>query len=470
LGMAELARSSSEPVATTDALARHLREEIDARGGKPADVLVNESILLGHLLCAAHEAPLREDELAFFPEGALRLVDRLVCEGMLSPGEPWRPVETREWPHRQVSIRGVSRDQYQIVEGARVVATTEPPHLYRECHPGAVYLHQGARYRVQEIDAAARLVRVRREMADARTDPVMGVSVAPVGEPLQRRTVRLGQAAVGVSIGRLVVEEEVAAYREVGEGSRAPIRKTVDPPCRFALDTVGVWLDVPESLAASEHALHAAEHALMNALPIALLCDRRDAGSTSDPAASPGGRIYVFDGYQGGIGMAEKVYHLLDDLVQAAAELLRTCRCADGCPSCVHLAGCPSGNEGLDKAGGLALLSGQRCAPPPPRVTPAPTLERARAGGRPRRERSRPDAEEGDGLHLQERLRRIGEESLRERLTALGAARAGDVLDYVGIGPVVVLEVGKERAYVQLQGSVARMWVPLAQLRPLARR
>jgi hypothetical protein len=118
----------------------------------------------------------------------------------------------------------------------------------------------------------------------------------------------------------------------------------------------------------------------------------------------------------------------------------------------VHLAGCPRGNDALDKAGGLALLSGRPYA-----VRPAPRAPAVAAGA------ARSD------FGLQSRLRRVAEEAMRERLAALGPVQAGDAADYLGFGPVTVLEVVGERAYVQFQRSPARMWAPLTQIRKKAR-
>src|SRR5205814_4500621 len=116
----------------------------------------------------------------------------------------------------------------------------------------------------------------------------------------------------------------------------------------------GVWLDVPVSLEPDAASLHALEHGLVNALPLSLLSDRRDIGSSSEEH-----RLFVYDFAEGGIGLAEKAYHMLETLLERAATLLRDCPCSEGCPSCMHVSGCPRANSGLDKVGGLALLEGR---------------------------------------------------------------------------------------------------------------
>ena len=134
-------------------------------------------------------------------------------------------------------------------------------------------------------------------------------------------------------------------------------------------------------------------------------------------------------------------------LVQAAAELLRSCRCSDGCPCCVHLAGCTCGNEDLDKAEGIAILLGRSF------------VQRRETGMRPRLRSAEPWE-----TSTRTRLRHVVEDSLRERLKDREPLKVGDKADYSPYGAVVVLEIVGERARVQFEGSAATTWAPLAQL------
>jgi DEAD/DEAH box helicase domain-containing protein len=64
----------------------------------------------------------------------------------------------------------------------------------------------------------------------------------------------------------------------------------------------------------------------------------------------------IYDGYQGGAGIAELGYEAAGRHLATTAEIIESCPCADGCPSCVQSPKCGNGNEPLDKAGALALL------------------------------------------------------------------------------------------------------------------
>jgi DEAD/DEAH box helicase domain-containing protein len=98
--------------------------------------------------------------------------------------------------------------------------------------------------------------------------------------------------------------------------------------------------------------------------PLFLMCDERDLGVTSDPQsplADGQPAAVIFDNIPAGIGLSEQLYDLYEELVNQAFEIVSTCDCADGCPSCVG----PAGENG---AGGkretLAIFSILREAAP----------------------------------------------------------------------------------------------------------
>ena len=109
--------------------------------------------------------------------------------------------------------------------------------------------------------------------------------------------------------------------------------------------------------------LHGAEHALIAMMPYHVLCDRWDLGGLSSASsAEVRGKpvIFVYDGYEGGIGLAERAYHIYEELCESAEKMVRECRCKDGCPACIYSPKCGNDNQPLDKKGCIALL--KHCA------------------------------------------------------------------------------------------------------------
>jgi DEAD/DEAH box helicase domain-containing protein len=396
------------------------------------------------LICAAAERPLEAADLALFPSNADRLVERLTEAGELSHGPPWGAVA--KGAHSDLSLRGTSRNPFTLQTSQARIGTIEPPYLQRECYPGALYLHNGRGYRVVDIDEKTRVVRLTEDSLDSRTSPVVEVEVAPRDEPLATRDLEVGESRLVATVGPLRVCETVAGYRETSRGQT--MNAQLEQPLTTLLDTVGLWVDIPEALEPDGAALHAVEHALVNALPLALLCDRRDFASTSEER-----RLYVYDFAEGGIGLSEKAYHVLETLLVSAATLLRDCPCSEGCPSCMHIPGCPKGNGSLDKVGGLALLEGRNVggARVASRVLRSPS-DSAPYDAAPARRR---------------RLSAIADEDRRERYGASPRwLEVGALARSATDGLVVVWSIGRGMAEVQPLAGGEAHWVRLSELSP----
>ncbi|MBV9357477.1 MAG: DEAD/DEAH box helicase [Chloroflexi bacterium] len=439
-------------VAGDDALDQFYVSHPDAFFGRAMEHAVvdpsNAAIQLGHLLCAAHERPLEEAELSsLFPPNARSLLERLASVGEVSAGPPW--TARGRSPYSDVSLRGTSRAPFTLQSGGRAIGTIEPPYLQRECYPGALYLHNGQAYRATAIDEAARVVRLESSPRAGRTSPLLDVAVEPPDQPAATRKLRLGETDWPVGLGPLVVRETVVGYREQRRGEN--LTHALETPLSLRLDTVGLWLDVPSALEPDQPALHAFEHALINALPLEVLCDRRDVGSSN-----AGARVYIYDLAQSGTGLAEKAYQLLEAVLGRAASLLRDCPCTEGCPNCVHLAGCPSANSQLDKLGGRALLEGR--AVPTSRAVRALLDDQPAAPRRPPADRRRV-------------LREIAEADLRERFAdPVGSSSSwlevNGLADLAGVGLVVVWDLGARSADVQPLAGGMRRRVSVKRLRP----
>jgi len=91
--------------------------------------------------------------------------------------------------------------------------------------------------------------------------------------------------------------------------------------------------------------------------PLYLMCDLRDLGIHSDPQsplADEQPTVVVYDQVPAGIGFSHSLYQLHSELTRRASELISSCECVDGCPSCVG----PGGENGLGgKKETLALLA-----------------------------------------------------------------------------------------------------------------
>jgi DEAD/DEAH box helicase domain-containing protein len=123
---------------------------------------------------------------------------------------------------------------------------------------------------------------------------------------------------------------------------------------------------LPEALAAAVETegldlaggIHAIEHAAIGLLPLLTMCDRWDIGGVSYPVHPETGRatIFIYDGYPGGVGVAEQGFQLLDALLARTLDAIASCPCESGCPSCVQSPKCGNLNSPLDKRAAVFLL------------------------------------------------------------------------------------------------------------------
>jgi DEAD/DEAH box helicase domain-containing protein len=355
-------------VAQDDPLDQYLVQHPADLFDRPAEAAVidptNPFVLGPHLECAAREHPLSQEELTFFGPAAVEAVGRLEEQGRLARRRGvWHHVGRRS-PHRGVDIRSASGRLFSIVieDTGELLGTVDESRAYYHVHPGAVYLHQGEQFEVRSLDAGTRVALVNRVDPDYYTQSRDTTDIEVVVADEMGRT-----GDVPTFYGTVRVTNQVVGFvrKHVATGETLEVVPLVMPPQE--LETKAVWWAVPNetiaraAIAASDlpGAAHAAEHAAIGLLPLVATCDRWDVGGVSTAHHPDTGScaIFVYDGYQGGAGIAERGFRQSERLLRATLETVRGCPCSTGCPSCVQSPKCGNGNEPLDKAGAISLLA-----------------------------------------------------------------------------------------------------------------
>lgn len=354
-------------VAREDPLDTYLVHHPEAIFATPVEATVfdptNPYVLAPHLCAAAAELPLRTEDLPLFGPGTRELLDVLVERGALR-----RRPSGWYWTHadpasRLTDLRGTGGYPVRVVETTtgRVLGTVDAAAADATVHPGAVYVHQGATYVVDELRLDDDVAFVGRRDVDYGTWArwLTSTEITSVTSELQWGPLTWGFGTVDVTTQVMSYQRKhIPDFQVIGT-------EELELPAR-TLSTTAVWWTAPESVLEAAGvtaelvpgALHAAEHASIGLLPLLATCDRWDLGGLSTELHTDTGQatVFVHDAYPGGAGFAERGFALGATWLRATRDAIATCRCASGCPACVQSPKCGNSNHPLEKAAAVRLL------------------------------------------------------------------------------------------------------------------
>ncbi|GAA0933437.1 hypothetical protein GCM10009560_39650 [Nonomuraea longicatena] len=354
-------------IARDDPLDTYLVHHPEALFGRPVEAIVldpdNPYVLGPHLCAAAAEIPLTHADLPIFGDTTQDVLTELVKDGLLRQrAAGWF------WTHREratnlADIRGGGGAPIQVVESAtgRLLGTVDEASAHTSVHTGAIYLHQGETFLVEELDLDAGVALVGSAEPDYST---FARDITEISVLRSLRSTPLGPGTL--HFGEVEVTRQVVSYlrRRVQSGELLG-DEPLDLPPR-TLRTRAVWWTLPSGPIADlaeegvdlGGAAHAAEHASIGLLPLFATCDRWDIGGVSTELHADTGllTVFVYDGHEGGAGIAERGYARASDWLTATREAIASCECERGCPSCIQSPKCGNGNEPLSKSGALRLL------------------------------------------------------------------------------------------------------------------
>ena len=357
-------------IAGRDSLDQYLYENPEKILGRRVEAarltLENPYILGPHLLAAAHEAPLEEEDERYFGFAYPEVVEGLLESGALIESGGRMHYVGGDSPAREISLRAADPSSVLVADGeGEVIGSVEARRAPMELHPGATYLHRGRAYEVEDLNLPAHQALVRRVPNRYYTKVRVETDVE-ILEELENRELANGAL---LRWGRVRTTDAVTFYKkvQVKDGRELGVFSLDLPPTES--ETRGLWITLPP-MAHSENgpdrsnfvgflgALHAAEHGLIGLLPLFAMCDRGDIGGLSVTVhrQTKLPTVFVYDGYPGGVGISERGYETFEELARDAAGILTRCPCPKGCPACVQSPKCGNWNEPLNKEGAVAVL------------------------------------------------------------------------------------------------------------------
>ena len=302
----------------------------------------NLIILLSHLKCAAFELPFREDE-QFGIDATDELLKYLEEHRVLHRAGDQYHWTSEAYPAEEISLRRAAPENVVIVDktkGERVIGEVDLFSAQMLVHDEAIYIHEGTQYHVDQLDWDRRKAYVKQVNVDYYTDSQTKTDIRVI-EVFETEPVSKGNKGCGeVSVTTLVTmykKIKFETHENVGSGRIHLPEMTMHTSAYWweLGETVGEMLSLSE--ANLSDGLKAVANVLENVTPLWVMTDPKDLRTIpmlrSPFSAKPS--IYIYEHTPGGVGYSRKIFNLHDELLKAARELVRSCGCASGCPSCV---------------------------------------------------------------------------------------------------------------------------------------
>ena len=350
----------------------------------------NLEILINHLKCASFELPIAPAE-RFGEVDVPDLCARLADAGFLHLAGDHYHWTHEAYPADTISLRSISSDNFIIIDvsGApNVIGEVDFTSALVFLHEKAIYIHGGQQYHVEHLDFKERKAYVKQVDVDYYTDAIRYTQVRVL--EATETSAASATSANSHSHGEVLVRSQVVGFKKIKFFTNENIGDGKLELPENEMHTTSYWItlerplleSLPYSVSERQSGMFGVLHALTSVATLLLMCDSRDLGTAigERPPAPDSGpeaddftpsrlrdasasklkeffepNLYLFDAYPGGIGFSEPLFLAHDLLTRKTRELIASCTCAEGCPSCVGPAGdlAPRAKEAA-----LAILDG----------------------------------------------------------------------------------------------------------------
>ncbi|MGZ4112236.1 MAG: DEAD/DEAH box helicase [Tumebacillaceae bacterium] len=301
----------------------------------------NLIILVDHLKCAAFELPFEPNEqfgVATTPE----ILDFLVEERVLNKASDERYYWMNDsLPSHNISLRSAAQENVLIIdmtEQNRVIGETDRFSALTTLHEKAIYIHEGVQFQVEKLDLEYGKAFVRKVDSDYYTDAELSVELKVLDEFRGEQT-----ESVKHGFGEVMVNAMPTIYKKIKFDTHENLGWGKIHLPEAELHTMSYWVGFEEALTKDmskeqiESGLVGTANLLKGVAPIYLMCAPGDLHVQPQVRAmhTKAPTVFLYDSYPGGIGLADKLYQVRYQLFQAALDMLDSCGCEVGCPSCV---------------------------------------------------------------------------------------------------------------------------------------
>ncbi|MBT2677760.1 DEAD/DEAH box helicase [Bacillus sp. ISL-35] len=301
----------------------------------------NLIILIDHIKCASYELPFKKGD-TFGAAEIEEILEYLTEERILHQnGDKWFWMNDA-FPAHNISLRSASQENVVIIDqsdvaNVRVIGEMDTFSAMTLLHEEAIYLHQGIQFQVEKLDWEEKKAFVREVDVDYFTDANLAVQLSVLEEDKHRgnEDTEIGYGDVSVrAMATIFKKIRFETHENIGSG---PIYLPEEE-----LHTSSAWISLNKELSEFaddrlEEGLIGTSQALKHIAPLFVMCDPSDVHVVPQVKAAHNEKptIFFYDRYPGGIGLSEKIYSGIEEILKQTKQMVLNCQCSDGCPSCI---------------------------------------------------------------------------------------------------------------------------------------
>lgn len=217
----------------------------------PEQPLINPDnvlLLFNQLRCAAYEKPFAQGESfgSVPPAMVEQYLQVLSAKGdLIQQGEQYFWIG-EQYPSADISIRSISAspyDLYEMNEGGKLrkVGEVDGESAFWMVHPGAIYLHSGESYLVEDLHMETHKVILRKGEFDYYTKPKQEMEIA-----IDSTLTQKGDAKAAYHFGDVTVTSQVVGFDQIDWKTYEVIRSSEISLPSSDLATQACWLTFSE--------------------------------------------------------------------------------------------------------------------------------------------------------------------------------------------------------------------------------
>ncbi len=317
----------------------------------------NILIEMSHLKCAAFELPLSIEEKF----GSLTIQDvaqYFADQGLVKQSGDRFFWSSSIYPANDISLRSASQENFVIINRETNKAIGEVDYYAAPTliHEGAIYLHQGISFYIEKLEWEQRQAFAVVTKPDYFTDAEEKVEFQIIHEQTQ---LHFSDTQTSEEIeppplwrltyGEIALHRQAVLYKKIKMYTHENIGWGKIYLPEIQMHTEACWMVFYEnqintldnsleiSMETRGSILSGVAFLLSRLAPGYLMCDQNDLRAIAMLRSpfSEESTILFYDTFPGGVALCQRLFHLVPELLAAAFDVIQSCQCTSGCPSCI---------------------------------------------------------------------------------------------------------------------------------------